>query len=40
MTVRVQALPALDPRQKILLAGSLMRLRKAAVRAGVQLILT
>jgi hypothetical protein len=40
VTAQVQALPALDPRQKILLASSLMRLRMAAARAGVQLILT
>lgn len=40
VTAQVQALRALDPRQKILLASSLMRLRMAAARTGVQLILT
>jgi hypothetical protein len=36
---QVQALPVLDPRRKISLAHSLMRLRLAAAGAGVQLIL-
>lgn len=40
MIARVQALPPLDPRQKISLAHGLKRLRMAAARAGVQLILT
>jgi hypothetical protein len=40
LTAQVQALPVLDPRQKLSLAHSLMRLRMAAASAGVQLILT
>jgi hypothetical protein len=38
-TAQIEALPVLGPRQKITLANSLMRLRMAAARAGVQLIL-